>query len=513
MNRRASSALRGALALAIVLGVAGAPDAAEATGPTILGAGSTWSQIAIDQWRSDVTHLGLSVNYQGVGSTSGRQFFAADTVDFAVSEIPFQPDDPPNHRAFDYLPIVAGGTSMMYNLKSASGEQVRDLRLSPATIALIFTGKITRWSDPRIQADYPKPLPNLPIRVIVRSDGSGTSAQFSAYIAATEPATWRSFTHACGIPDTFTSFWPSGRSNCLPNGVGQRGSDGIANWVANPALGLGSIGYVEAAYAVARQFPVVQVKNASGHYTVPTAQNVAIALQHATLNPDSTQKLADVYTAAEADAYPISSYSYMIVPTDSSITTDKGGVLGNFIIYFACTGQQAAQRLGYSPLPKPLVQFAFSAEQDIPGAPNPPALTSNACPNPTFTHDFTKGGGGTLPGTVLYTAGGGGNHGGGPTDTSTPTGTDSASPVATDSNGSPVPTDSNGVPISGTTTVITRTPEVLTGAELAAAKRAADERINGMRPADAFPLIAVAIVVLVLIVGPLFLRLRSSRWE
>ena len=271
-----------------------------------------------------MNRLGLSVNYQGVGSTTGRQFFAAGTVDFGVSEIPFQSDDPPNHRAFDYLPIVAGGTSMMYNLKTPSGNQIRNLKLSPATIALIFTGKITNWSDSRITPDYGSQLSDQPIRLLVRSDGSGTSAQFSAFIAATQPALWQSFTSACGIPDAYTSFWPYGQPNCLPNAVGQKGSDGIANYVSNPGLGVGTIGYLEAGYAVARNFPVVGVKNASGHFTIPTAVDVAIALQHAHLNPDSTQELGDVYTAPEANAYPISSYSYMIVPTDSSITHRQG---------------------------------------------------------------------------------------------------------------------------------------------------------------------------------------------
>jgi len=239
---------------------------ARADGPAILGAGSTWSQIAIDQWRADVYRYGLQVNYQGVGSTTGRQFFAAGTVDFGASEIPFQiPPDPPVQRSFSYLPDVAGGTSMMYNLQDPSGQQIRDLRLTPATIAGIFTGQITSWSDHRIQAEYGKPLPNIPIKVLVRSDGSGTSAQFSAYIAATDGAAWRSFLTACHQSyQSYTSFWPYGQPGCLQAAIGQRGSDGIANYVANPGLGNGAIGYLEAAYAVSRNFPVVAVKNVSG---------------------------------------------------------------------------------------------------------------------------------------------------------------------------------------------------------------------------------------------------------
>src|SRR5262245_63877785 len=376
------------------------------------------SQIAMNHCRSDVNRLGLSVNYQGVGSTTGRQFFAAGTVDFGVSEIPFQPDDPNVTRSFKYLPIVAGGTSMMYNLHSASGAQIRDLHLSPDTIADIFTGKITNWNDAQVRRDYGSALPNTPIKVVVRSDGSGTSAQFSAYIAATQGATWANFAHACGIPNAYTSFWPYGMPGCLPNAIGQRGSDGVANYVANPGLGVGAVGYVEAGYAIARRFPVVGVKNAAGNFALPTAYNVATALQHARLNPDSTQELSQVYTAPEGNAYPISSYSYMIVPTDDSISQEKGEVLGKFIVYFACTGQRAAQRLGYSPMPKPLVEFAFAAEKQIPGAPDPPPVDGEHCNNPTLTGEFKPGegggnGSGVIPGTDPNAGGEGSSSGGG----------------------------------------------------------------------------------------------------
>jgi phosphate transport system substrate-binding protein len=138
------------LALSMLL-FAGTPPA-NAGGPILVGAGSTWSEIAIDQWRGDVYRYGLQINYQGVGSTTGRQFFIADTVDFAVSEIPFQPEDGTFTRKYAYLPIVAGGTSLMYNLHSPSGAQIRNLQLSSATIAGIMTGQITNWNDPRITA-------------------------------------------------------------------------------------------------------------------------------------------------------------------------------------------------------------------------------------------------------------------------------------------------------------------------------------------------------------------------
>ena len=179
-SRGFASAAAGALAF---LGLLVSANPAAAADVTVTGAGSTWSQIAVDQWRADVaSQSGLRINFSGVGSSAGRQFYLISQVDFAVSEIPFQPDEVAklraSNRSWQYLPIVAGGTALMYNLKDASGRQIRDLRLSASTIAGIFTGRITNWSDAAITADYGRALPAKAIIPVVRSDGSGASAQF-----------------------------------------------------------------------------------------------------------------------------------------------------------------------------------------------------------------------------------------------------------------------------------------------------------------------------------------------
>ena len=152
----------------------------------ITGTGSTWSQNALDQWRSNVAkNYAMTINYTGAGSTSGRRDFIDGTVDFAISEIPFQsrpedgsaPEKP--SRGYAYMPIVAGGTSFMYNLK-ISGKRVTNLRLSGDTITKMFTGGITNWNDAAIQADNPAlAMPNKKIVPVIRSDGSGTTAQFT----------------------------------------------------------------------------------------------------------------------------------------------------------------------------------------------------------------------------------------------------------------------------------------------------------------------------------------------
>jgi phosphate transport system substrate-binding protein len=329
----------------------------------------------------------------------------------------------------------------------------------------------------------------------------------SAYLLAMQPAAWAKFTSACGVPDAMTSFWPFGEPGCLQQGIAEKGSDGIANFVANPGLGVGAIGYVEAGYAIGRRFPVVAVKNQSGHFTLPTAQNVATALTHTILDTQpgpkfGTSNLSHVYTAPEANAYPISSYSYMIVPTDNSITPDKGAVLGKFINYFACAGQQEAARLGYSPMPKQLVGFAFDAEKKIPGAPPAPALTYKACPNPTFVGSLGSGGGGTtIPGSDNPGGTGGGSTGGSTGGGSTSGGSSSGGNTSGGSTGG-----------SGSVVTETQTPAVLSDDALASLQLAAGKQIAGYRPASPAPLIVGAGVLLLLIFAPLLaLRLFTAR--
>ena len=284
------------------------------------------------------------------------------------------------------LPIVAGGTAFMYNLK-ANGQRITDLRLSPETAAKIFTGQITMWNDPLIAADNPqRVMPATRIKPVVRSDGSGTTAQITAFMAEETPNDWNQLCQKANLGSScpVTSLYPD-----FPNSgfAAQQFSDGVANFVA-AQYNDGAITYVEYGYAKERGFPVASVKNASGNYAQPTAVNVSVALQGASINPDGTQVLQGVYRNADTRAYPMSSYSYMIVPTTEAapFSADKGATLSNYIFYFLCAGQQKSEQLGYAPLPKNLVEAAFAAVAQIPGASAAPAISS--CSNPTITGDF-----------------------------------------------------------------------------------------------------------------------------
>ncbi len=380
--------------LAVALGLTASPAEAATYFP-ITGSGSTWSQNALDQWRRNVySNYGITVNYTGVGSSAGRRDFIAKTVDYAVSEIPFQlhpedgsqPEEPTTK--FAYMPIVAGGTSFMYNLQ-IGGKRVTNLRLSGEVITKIFTGVINNWSDPAIAKDNPElKLPSKTITPVVRSDGSGTTAQFTLWMSKQHSSLWNAFCKKVGRQS------PCGLTSQYPNYSGfksQSGSNGVAGYVSQD-YGQGAITYVEYSYALKSGFPVVKVLNKAGYYVEPTAESVAVSLLAAKINenPKSseylTQILDGVYNNPDKRAYPISSYSYMIVPTEvaGTFSTKKGVTLGAFAHYMLCEGQQQASALGYSPLPLNLVQAGFKQIARIPGAGDTANVDISKCNNPTF---------------------------------------------------------------------------------------------------------------------------------
>lgn len=391
MIRRVSAALGAAGAFFLAVALSPLPAQAANYVP-VSGAGSTWSANALDQWRRNVNQYGMRIDYQASGSSDGRNQFRNGTVDFAVSEIPYglkdgNVVDPVPTRPYAYMPIVAGGTAFMYNLKIGPN-RVTQLRLSGENIAKLFTGVITKWDDPAIKADNPGlTLPPIKVVPVVRSDGSGTTAQFTAWLAAQYPQIWDAYCQKVGrsAPCGFTSNFPSG-----PGFVAQSGSLGVSGYVKQDQS-VGAITYVEYSYAKAAGFPAVKVLNKAGYYVLPTAQAVAVGLLGATINKDLTQNLSGVYGNADKRAYPLSSYSYMVVPTsnDNGFSNEKGNTLADFGYYFLCQGQQQADALGYSPLPINLVKAGLDQIRRIPGA-VVENLDIAKCNNPTFSSDGTN---------------------------------------------------------------------------------------------------------------------------
>ncbi|MER7005137.1 substrate-binding domain-containing protein [Dactylosporangium sp. NPDC000555] len=399
-GRRAGSAARRAAVfsavVALLLVATGRPVAAAAH-VRIEGTGSSWSANALAQWISDVTPQGLQVVFTALGSANGRKDFAYQTNDFAITDIPFQgsdaltgEDDTPKGRPYAYLPLVAGGTSFPYHIE-VGGKLVRDLRLSGETLAKIFTNQITNWNDPQITADNNgRKLPSLPIVPVLHAEGSGSTAQFTRYLVKQHPGIWGAFAGR-NVP---TEYYPH-KGNAVP----QTGSDGVMNFIVSKA-GNGAIGYDEYSYALNIKYPVAKIGNAAGYFTEPTEYNVAVSLTAATINtnPDSPeyliQNLDKVYVHPDERTYPLSSYSYMILPTGAAtdknekrLTTAKRQTLADFVSYSICAGQQSIGTKGYSPLPLNLVKAGFEQIAKLKTADPAVELRNTpetSCNNPTF---------------------------------------------------------------------------------------------------------------------------------
>ncbi len=385
---------------AIGMPIAAQPAAAAQSYVDIDGAGSTWSQNAINAWVGNVAQFGMTVNYAGKGSTTGRNDYKQSATDWAASDIPYGvPDgnnpDPPPSRAFVYMPDTAGGTTFMYNLKIGT-QRVTNLRLSGPVLAGIFTGTITNWDDPRIKKDNPGlNLPKIAIVPVVRSDGSGATAQFTQWMLATQRSAWTTYCAKVGrSPCTQTSAYPVLSDTRMTALSGDLGVSGYVSQAGNN----GSIGYVEYSYAILTGFPVAKVLNSAGFYTEPTAGHVAVSLLAAKINSDQnnpdvylTQDLSGVYTNKDPRTYPLSSYSYLILPTavEDGFTTAKGFTLGDFGKYLLCQGQNQVDSLGYSALPINLVEAGFDQLRKIPGA-SIPDVPIQSCNNPTFSTNGTN---------------------------------------------------------------------------------------------------------------------------
>ena len=404
--------------------VEGSPSDASApvvpSSPPILeGTGSSFASVAIDQWVGQVAELyGLDINWQVSSSVTGLNDFAQGQIDFAGSDLPYssgQASSTPN-QPYQYLPDVASGLAFMFNLVGTNGQSITDLNLNAHVIDEIFLGEITTWNSPSISALNPQLAGDLPSTTIVpvyRTDASGENYLLSDYMLHLDATNFSTATDAFqGVSASQPSAnWPipsptSGFSHATYPGwaadnlVGANGSDEAANYVSALSSD-GSITYVETAYADQHSLPVASLVNANGDDVQPTSANVATALGAATVNPDLTQDLADVYTDPQPTAYPLSAYSYLVVPCSPSLASDqgatcdgtgttspfssaKGQVLGQFIAYLACAGQEKMSLLGYSPLPADLVQDDFNAIGRMNGGVQPPVPTAANCANPNI---------------------------------------------------------------------------------------------------------------------------------
>lgn len=303
----------------------------------LTGAGSTFVNPIMLRWIADfhAAHGNINVNYQSVGSGAGIEQVKNQTVDFGASDAALTQDQASSMAPALQIPESAGPVCITYNLPGLK----QALRLSADTLAGIYLGQITNWNDGRLAKDNPgMSLPNEPVIVVHRSDGSGTSNILTNYLAAVSPD-WKSRVGA-------------GLSVQWPVGLGGKGSEGVTNIVRQSA---GSIGYVELTYATANHLPVVSMRNRDGQYVPPStaSASAAIAADAQQIAQDVTKPIVD---ASGARSYPITGLTFLIVPRDGSDVT-KRQALKEFIEFIIAPAQQrSAANLNYAPLPSSLQQ-------------------------------------------------------------------------------------------------------------------------------------------------------------
>ena len=391
---RASRATAALVALAaLVASVSAAAPASADTHGLIEGSGSSWASNAVNQWIADVIQQGIEVTYTPDGSAAGKQDFANETSDFVITDVPYLGRDPvtgvvdsSNGREYGDIPIAAGATTFAYHLE-VHGKLVRTLRLSGRTVAKIFTNQITNWDDPEITAENNGvKLPSHKIIPVVQSEGSGVSYEFTTYLADRYPGTWKAFsgtTHP-------TQYFPT-----AGNQIAENGSDAVMNFVASSAAD-GAIGAVEYSYALSADYPVADLENQAGYFVPPSQYDVAIALRSATVDENPADAdymrpdLKPVFASTDRRAYPLSSYSSMLIPTsatDPKMTTAKRQSLADLAYYSICQGQREVGPIGFAPLPLNLVEAGFT-QIDRLGAADPDVdltdRTLSTCDNPTF---------------------------------------------------------------------------------------------------------------------------------
>jgi phosphate transport system substrate-binding protein len=332
-------------------------DSAAGGQVTLVGAGATFPYPVYSKWFDaySQTHP-VRVNYQSIGSGGGIRQLTEKTVDFGASDAPMNEEELAKAPGTLHLPTVVGSVAVTYNLPSVTDA----LRLTGPVLGDIFLGTVRKWNDPRIQQLNPGvSLPAGDILVVHRSDGSGTSYVFTEYLSAVNP-TWK---QKVG----------TGKSVDWPTGLGAKGNEGVAGQVKQTT---GSIAYVEEVYASQNGLATASLQNRASEFVQPTlAATAAAAAGVGAGLPDSTDFRVSLIDAEGAGAYPISSWTYLLVPTHFADCV-KARSLGELVQWaYSTEGDSMASQLGYSPLPQRVEQLALAKWGSITcGADNQPAL-------------------------------------------------------------------------------------------------------------------------------------------
>jgi phosphate transport system substrate-binding protein len=326
-------------ALALTFAVAACGSSSDSGGSSsgpLVGAGSTLVAPLMSKWQSDYASKSEeTVTYGAIGSGGGIDQITSRTVDFGASDAPLteeQFEEANKEGEVEQIPWALSGTVPAYNVKGAPS----DLKLNGEVLAGIYLGTITQWDDPAIAKLNPgASLPSTKITPVYRSDGSGDTYAFTNYLSTVSPE--------------FKSKVGTSTEVKFPTGVGAEKNDGVSAAISQTD---GAIGYVGLAYALSNELSMPLVENAAGAFPEPGVESVEAAADAVSkIGPNNEISLADLPSTAEG-AYPISTYTYVIVPLES----DKSEALKKFITYaISKEAQEFGPDLDFAPLPKQVV--------------------------------------------------------------------------------------------------------------------------------------------------------------
>ena len=303
------------------------------------GAGATFPAPLYTSWFETYSgaNPNIKIDYQAIGSGGGIKGITDQTVDFGASDAAMKDEEiaalKPGVKVL-HVPTALGAVVVIYNVPDVTA-----INLDADTIAGLFAGTITNWNDPKIAAlNSGTTLPDLPVTVVHRSDGSGTTNAFTTYLD-TVNADWHASVGA-------------GKEVQWPTGIGAQGNDGVAGGVKQTP---GAVGYVELNYATQANIPSALVKNAAGKFVAGSTDGVTAAAESALASFPADFRQAPIINGAGDATYPIASYTYLLIPVDWS-DLNKAQAMVAFTNWALTDGQSAEATLGYAPLPAEIAQ-------------------------------------------------------------------------------------------------------------------------------------------------------------
>jgi phosphate ABC transporter phosphate-binding protein len=315
------------------------PDALVKT--SLTAAGATFPAPLYQKWFEDFDqrHPGIQIHYDPVGSQAGNDELVQGKLDFAGSDIVTEPA--PDAAHLRHFATVLGAVVPIYNIKGVT----QDLRFTPETLADIFLGHVLRWNDPEIRrSNKGVNLPDAPIVVVHRSDGSGTTWVLSDFLSKVSPA-WSS-----SVGRGTTLHWPVGNA--------AEHNEGVAEAVQNNA---NSIGYVELTYAVQHQLSYAAVRNRAGEFVHADLLSVAEAARNSSATGEPAPSITN---PGGRFAYPIASFTWLVLPAQTANAAKKAGLV-DLLRWILTSGQKECAALGYAPLPREIVDRQLKSLTDL----------------------------------------------------------------------------------------------------------------------------------------------------